>query len=74
MTTNDVINDQIRQLRTRLKSGESGQTLVPLLAALATNLERSEDLHRHDDARRLRSGLQCITRGGTYGGFVPDPL
>ncbi len=66
------MNELIDMLDRRVKDGENGQSLVPLLAALATAFERSDKPAWHDNARRLRAGIQSISRGGTYGGFIPD--
>ena len=69
-----AINERISQLTDRLQQGERGHSLVPLLVDLATKLETSDNPRWHDDARRIRSGIQSIHRGGQYGGFVPNPV
>ena len=68
------MNELIDMLKRRVSGGENGQSLVPLLAALATAFERSDKPAWHDKARRLRAGIQTVSRGGTYGGFIPDKV
>ncbi len=66
------INQLLEQLSERVQHGELRMRLVPLLVELATKLEESDNPRWHDDARRLRFGVQSIHRGGAYGGFVPQ--
>ena len=65
------MNELIDMLERRVKEGENGRSLEPLLAALATAFERSQDPVWQDNARQLRAGLKIVLRGGTYGGFIP---